>query len=746
MELEQGEPFVGPSGKFLNHMLRVCGIQRESCYITNVIKHYLPKDKLDSLKPGDYENSLKELTTELSGIECNVIVALGGIALTALCHDKTGIDKWRGSILEPTLNVPQTKVVPTLHPARVLHSGDYRFKSIIEFDLQRALEECANTALHRPSYTLLTQPRLREVLDFCEWLQSPGVPFVTCDIEMLGGTDSGAKISAVGFAGSRDKALCIPFMEYDHDYWPLEEEVQVWSAIAKVIRTKPINNQNVYFDLYHLRKVGVHHTLVHMDTMAAHALMWPELPHSLAFLTSIYTREPYYKDEGQTWRTGGNLKQYWEYNAKDCITAHRVALALAKELKDEGLYDYYFKMVRPLGEVLFKMSLRGVQVDTEYRRRASYQMFGRVTGLEQTLESAVGYPVNTNPSNALRHFLYADLNLPKRYTKTRTLSTSEDDLLYFYRLTGSDLFHYILNIRNLKKLRGTFFEYKLHPDGRLRCAFKQATDTGRLSSTKAHDGYGTNTQNFPPDARKQVIAGEGKTFVSADLSQVEARIVAYESRDPRLMYVFDSGQDIHLTTASFLFGIPYPELSEMYASGDAEAKRMRTIAKTCVHALNYDMGIPRFYDQLLSRGLYLSRPEVSDIYARYHQTFEGIKRWHMEVQHALNNTRRLENAFGRFRYFLGRMDRETYKTAYAWIPQSTAVEIINRAMIVLDRTLPSGSYLALQLHDEIVVETQERDTERVSNMLRRELERPVPKYNIVVPADVHVAGRWGDLK
>ena len=739
-EIKQGLPFVGPTGHIFSGILRTLGIKREDVYITNVYKYKLGRGKHVSQEAKNA--AFSSLRAELAEIDCPVIVALGGIALEAITG-KVGIENYRGSVLEAL--VPGKKVIPTHHPAKIMHTGTYSLRSIIEFDIRRAVEELCVDGIQRPKKTLHLRPNLQQALEYCDYLMGPSVPFVTYDVETQPGTEPEGAIVCFGFAGSGNEAMCIPLLQNGDNYWTYDEEVRLFEKLKQLFQTKPINGQNIFFDLFWSRFIGLYHKQIYMDTMLAHVLLWPDLPHSLAFLTSIYTKEPYYKSMGKSW--DGDYDQFWTYNALDCITTHQVAQELTKELEESKLANYYFRFARPLSELAFRMSLRGVLVDEEYRREASKKLTTEIKEMEGRLSEAAGFDVNVNPSNSLREFLYEHLCLPKRYSKSGgNLATGKDDLLHFQKITDSPLFSFMLNIRQQKKLNSQYYNCRIHPDGRLRTTFKQTTKTGRFASSKCWDGSGANLQNFPPEARKQVIAGPGRLFVSGDLSQVDARIVAYSSQDPRLLHVFESGQDIHLTVASFIFDRDYDEIEAAYRNGDPLTKRQRTIAKTCVHALNYGMGVKEFHARLAGRGIYMALEDVKRVYMKYHQIFSGVHRWQLGIQGELSKTRRLSNVFGRYKVFMNRLDDNTFREAYAWEPQSTAAEIVNRAMLAVEPELPDGCYLVLQIHDEMVVEAREECADAVGRLIKNAMEMRLPVYDAVIPVDINIGYRWSSLK
>jgi hypothetical protein len=216
-----------------------------------------------------------------------VCVAAGAVPLYALTGKKQ-ITKWRGSILESTLK-KGLKVIPTIHPAAALRQYTYVYPII--WDLQRAKKESESPAILLPKRDYLIEPTFTQVLTYMRTVKSP----VAFDIEV-----ANQEVSCISFSHDPRTAISIPFIDQSgRDYWTNETEGEVWKLVREVLENPNIEKvaQNAIFDISFLaQKCGIHVKGLVGDTMIGWAQLFPDLSKSLAFISSICTREPYYKD------------------------------------------------------------------------------------------------------------------------------------------------------------------------------------------------------------------------------------------------------------------------------------------------------------------------------------------------------------------------------------------------------------------------------------------------------------------
>ena len=347
-----GELFVGASGRLLTEMLAGAGIARRSCYVTNVVRERPPGDDFWDRYYADKRGTVPtealveaqvRVRAEIAAVAPNVTIALGEEALRALTG-RRGIMKWRGSVLDTSLG----KVVPTVEPETV--QKKYELRCIAEMDLRRAARESTSRESPPLGLVLVVDPTGEQVLEWLGRVRGGSAP-VAFDIETLGAT-----VRCIALARDEHEALCIPFvscrapargpaaaktlltMPADtafSSHWDAATELDILKELARVLEDPaiPLIAQNFPFDAAMLcREFGIVPTALWMDTMVAQHCCYCELPKSLAFLCSVYTRIPFYKDHDAS----SDLDE-WRYNAMDAVATWQVAQALSREMKELGV-------------------------------------------------------------------------------------------------------------------------------------------------------------------------------------------------------------------------------------------------------------------------------------------------------------------------------------------------------------------------------------------------------------------------
>jgi uracil-DNA glycosylase len=308
-EVQDGKAFGGYKGRLLNALLASAGINPRETYQTSVFNFRPNGGRIEGLcgpketaipnyrilAPGKfiqakYQPDLDLLNETIERVRPNVIIALGNIALWALCK-KTGIKKYRGSPLMTHDN--KYKVIPSWGPTSVLRQWELRV--ILMADLNKAGKEAKFKELRRPVRKIHLEPSLQDIDDFYdEYLADE--PFVSCDIETKQLT-----ITEVGFSNaSGTRAIVIPFYargKPGKSYWDTaEDEAGAWARVRKICEVKPTIGQNFAYDMtYFWRTVGIPCPLFLGDTMLLHHSMQPEMEKGLGFLGSVYTNEPSWK-------------------------------------------------------------------------------------------------------------------------------------------------------------------------------------------------------------------------------------------------------------------------------------------------------------------------------------------------------------------------------------------------------------------------------------------------------------------
>jgi len=262
----------------------------------------------------------------------------------------------------------------------------------------------------------------------------------------------------------------------------------------------------------------------------------------------------------------------------------------------------------------------------------------------------------------------------------------------------------ILEIRGLGKLESNYLNVKkVDKDGRIRCSYNPVgTRYSRISSSENIFGTGTNMQNWPHEMLKYLLADDGYVYYSADLSQIENRIVAYVGRVTQMIDAFESDMDVHRLTASLIFGKPYGEISDEPGTCPLGSGRysFRFWGKKANHAFNYGLGYRSF-------GLKYELPESEAkwTHGRYHVAYPGVQEnYHPMVRAQLAKDRTLTNLFGRKTLFLGKWEDKLFKEAYSCIPQGTTGDKVNEQginYIYYNQDDFGPIELLIQVHDSI---------------------------------------------
>jgi uracil-DNA glycosylase family 4 len=790
-EEESGVPFCGPSGRMLNDWLLEAGIRRSECYVTNVVKWRPPNNNLRKLSEIGHsiEEGIPQLWQEIGAINPNVILALGNLSLNVLTgkgNGFTGIMHYRGSVL-PSLNL-DSKVIPTIHPAAFLHSENaegagamkYQMRHVVRFDLKRLKEQSLFKRYSPPERNLeiIKSPiALQRFLDLYA-----DKHIVSVDIETVYGLPV-----CIALAFNEWHAASVPLL--DILSWQNLEGIadhqlcQIWKILAELFGREDILviGQNFKFDHGKLEDVcGIKIRNVYCDVMLLAHSLHCEFEKSQAFLASIYTEEPYYKDEGRefNWKKD-KVDRLLLYNAKDAAVAFEIFLRLteaARELVVPGfpnwLDDFFFGYVMKLHYLYKDLEEVGILADDNRRKELILEYEDKIKYAQLDLDDIVGHPVNVSSPKQVSELLYKEFKLPIR-------KGVDEDTLVALEANSCKLpshkraLELIIHIRRLRKSKGTYFEAKPDYDGRMRTSVRICgTETGRSSNSilkqplrpeKIGLAFQTMTKHgeIGAELRSYFIADPGYSFVEIDLSQAEARIVALLGRDEKTLKLFDDKVDIHRLTSTWIFGVAFEKVTPEF----------RFIGKTTRHAGNYDMGKKRLMQivntdaKKFGINISISEWQGGKILEKFHQFNPPIRQvFHKEIRDAIDkNDRVLVSPFGRYRKFFGRWGDELYREAYAHIPQSTVPDHLRQAGLralprfwadkVLPRFIGGKTPFVVEAHDAFVGLVPNDYVERYVQIMTEELNKPIDFANctlsrgkLIIPSEAKVGRNYKECK
>ena len=643
-EANRGEPFVGKAGKRFDMILANAGIIRSDVYISNVIKErpahndvkqFISLTSTSVTVTDAYLEYEQELYEEIKGLDANVLVALGNVPLYALTRLKGLITKRRGSVYYiDDDRIQGRKVIACLHPSYLERINDPLTDQITGMDFQRIKKQSAFPESPLPERNFIIRPTLYESLEYLDACRN--VKMVAYDIEVSSGNQ---EMSCISFSLDNKSAISIPFSAGGANYFSPGQEVQIWKAIAPILEDSSIvkANQNIGFDatfIYHKTNIA---SVNLRDTMVAHGVLAPDFKKDLGFLTSLYSFEPYYKDEGAIrFKTGGGTDEsYWLYNAKDSIVIHDILPAIESDLEKVGNFQTYIHQCRMLEPAIYMM-VRGFNVDQDGMKAESVVLKEEAAKLEIQLgEMTGGHVTNSRSSLQLRSYFYGVKRVPPILLKGKP--TADEKALKKLAGRGYPEARIALEARRKLNRCSKFLDIVIDTDKRLRGSINVVgATTGRWSmSNTLITGAGFPLQTPPEPVRRYIIADKRSVFVDVDLNQAENRIVACIAPEPTMANAFAAKMDIHALTGSLLSGIPYEEVIRqnklgIFAPIGDGLHTWRYWGKQCNHAFNYGRGPFQF---AVDQEIELS--EGKRLRDKYLNIYPGIRMYHLWVESEL---------------------------------------------------------------------------------------------------------------
>ena len=507
--------------------------------------------------------------------------------------------------------------------------------------------------------------------------------------------------------------------------------------------------QNMKFDILFLSRYGLEIKGDYFDTMVAHYLIQPELRHNLDYLSEIYLGYKKVATEELIGKRGKkqltmrqvDLEQIKEYAGEDADITFQLKALLDAELKKFNVEKLFREVEMPLLKVLVQMEQAGLKIDPKVLDDYAVSLREQIIELETSIIELAGEHFNISSPKQLGYILFEKLMLDPKAKKTKTKQYSTGEEILVNLVDKHPIINKILEHRGLKKLLSTYVEALpklINPKtGKLHTSFNQTiAATGRLSSTNP------NLQNIPirdencREIRKAFIASDQEhTFLSADYSQIELRIMAALSGDKVMTAAFLNGEDIHAATASKIFGVPLNEVNS----------DMRRKAKTANFGILY--GISAFG---LAQRLNIPRGEAKQLIDDYFANFSMVKDY-MDAQLVLARERGyVETIMGRKRYLSDINSANASVRAFAErnainAPiQGSAADIIKVAMINISKRFAEKGFksqMTLQVHDELNFDVLKTELEEVKAVVKFEMENAV-KLDVPLEVEMDAAENW----
>lgn len=420
----------------------------------------------------------------------------------------------------------------------------------------------------------------------------------------------------------------------------------------------------------------------------------------------------------------------------------RLYKVLIEELKKHGMYELFLDVEMPVMEVLADMQYEGIYVEKQELIDFGLDLKAGLEKLTEEIYNLAGETFNINSPKQLGELLFEKLGLTI-VKKTKSGYSTDVDTLEKIK-SEHPIIDKILDYRQLMKLNSTYVDGMLpcinKYTNRIHSSFHQTvTATGRISSTEP------NLQNIPTRIehgkllRKVFKPEKGKVFVDADYSQIELRLLAHISEDEAMVEAFNNNEDIHKQAASRVFGVPMDEVT----------KELRSRAKAVNFGIVY--GISDFG---LAEQIGASRKEAKNYIEQYLEKYNGIKNFMTQIIDDTKEKGYVETVYHRRRY-VPELNAKNYmvrkfgeRVAMNTPIQGTAADIMKVAMINVYKELKKrklNSKIILQIHDELLIETDKTELEEVTELLVRNME-DVIKLKVPLKADVSVAENWYEAK
>jgi DNA polymerase-1 len=420
----------------------------------------------------------------------------------------------------------------------------------------------------------------------------------------------------------------------------------------------------------------------------------------------------------------------------------RLRPLLQREMDEKQLLRLFQEVEMPLVPVLVRMERNGVALDVDLLRHMSQSLGKQLVDLEQEIYGYTGHKFNINSPQQLSGVLFAELKLPGA-KKTKTGYSTDASTLEGLR-EAYPIVKLVLEYRQLTKLKSTYIDALPAlinlATRRVHTSFNQTvTATGRLSSSEP------NLQNIPirgefgRQIRQAFITEPPWFLLSADYSQIDLRVLAHLSQDPRLLTAFRQDEDIHAATASEVFGVNMAEVTP----------EMRRTAKVVNFGIIYGMS-----GYGLEQATELSREEAAQFIASYFQKYPGVKDYLERTKQQARESGFVQTLLGRRRYIpdlhsSNRQVREAAERMAINMPvQGTSADIIKVAMINLQREMDKRglkSKMILQVHDELLLEVPPEELDQMTGLTAKTMSQAM-ELSVPLKVEVKVGRNWGDME
>lgn len=794
-----GKPFS--KSRELDNCLREAGITKGNCWLSTVSKYHVPPN-FDSKKKIPFpvraknagvnmEEQLDHLRNEINSLQPDAILGIGKTALWALTG-QTDITSYRGSIM---LGMGR-KFIPTYNPEHLnFNAKDVEFigywnKQVIQADLRRFVVESKTKELNLPSRHIHICQNSWELSEFRR--QYKGRYRLAVDIEAGGHYLP----ICIGLAYNKHHAMVVPLWNVDDiSTIPDADMINIYIMLAEMLAESDIIGQNFNYDRDKILRIGFTIQRLISDTMLKAFALHPELPVGLAFNTSIYTREPFYKNEGMY---HGKLIDLFKGCGRDACVTYELDEVMEPDLITIGQKKFFDNFLMKLPDFYWEIEKQGFRINKDTQLELMRKYIAWSEKIKYELYKITGTNINVNSPKQIPSLLFDNWGLPRR------------------KGTGEEELTALLNLQSLKKVWEKHPEYKtgielilegrrvnrtisnnimVLPDfdGRVRTTVFPCLNTGRssngqqdepirpqievinLSGKKVKKSLGTPFQTMTKhgdigqDIRSQYVPDhyddpdDPEVFVQADSAQAEARIVFLLADDEWALEAIDK-HDFHALTASWFFGGTEDDHSKKKLGYESP---IRFAGKTLRHAGHLGAGKRRAAISVntdarkFKINIAIDEATAERALKIFHSKQPKIQQvFQASVIKCLEKDRTLvapipfgfDSPVGGRRQFFERWGEELFREAFSYIPQRSISDNTKGAGIRIRERSP-GIKIVMESHDSLLFCIRKSKLAEWLPIIKQEMERPIDfrtcciqRRPIVIPCEIEIGNNYQDLK
>ena len=791
VETMAGKPFVGPSGAELDRLMKDAGGNRQNCWVTNVCKYEVPPNAKGKKIPFadraksvgiDMQQQIAELQEEISALKPNLILGLGGTALWALTG-KTKIGSYRGSLM---LGMGR-KSISTYHPAHLLHQGaggefkGYWNRQVMIFDIRRALEESNWPDLILPQRTLQVCRSSADLAEFYNRYRGKR-PKLYVDIEAGGN----CLPICIGLAFTRNHGMVVPLWNAEGICSiPDSDLASIWNLLSLILAENNVVGQNFNYDRDKIKRLGFRVKKLVGDLMLKAFAINPELPKNLAFNTSIYTKEPFYKDDGMY---KGKIEDLLIGCARDACVTCEVDEEMDKDIDEIRMRRFYEDYLMRLPDFYLEIEQNGFRVDTKQRDFLVHKYVEWDEKLRYELFKLCGAEINVNSPKQVYTLLFENLKLPRRDGTGEEELTSLLNLQSFTNPAHRKIVELILEDRRVRKTISTYLMALPDFDGRMKTTCFPCLETGRSANGQQEPPIRPTVEVIGEDGKKkqkplgvafQTITKHGDVgqdirsmylplstrhvFVGADSSQAEARVISLLCRDDKMLELYNTN-DVHALTASWFFGGDESKYSKKVLGFECPE---RFIGKTLRHAGERGAKKKRAANEVNTNArkykvpIILTEADAERALRVFHARTPNIEQvYFKEIAEIVGKTRTLnaplpygiESPVGPPRTFFERYGEELLRQAYSYIPQRAVTDNTKGAGFRIKERYPDARII-VEAHDGLIFSVDRDELDDFLPIVKQEMERPIDftkcslsRGLLTIPCEIELGENYMEFK